>query len=44
MNVVAAVQVPKVKDASDPVAVTLIRLHKHIEVIEIAVVNALEDK
>ncbi len=42
MDVVATVHVPEVKDARNPVAVALIRLHKHIEVIEVTVVNALE--
>lgn len=44
MDVVAAVHVPEVKDARDHVAITFIRLHEYIEVIEVAMVNALEKK
>lgn len=44
MYVVATVHVPKVEDARNPVAVTLIRLHENVEVIEVTMVNALEKK
>jgi len=43
MDVVAAVHVPKVKDARNPMAaISLVRLYEHIEVIEVTVVYALE--
>ena len=44
MDVVASVHVSKVEDARNPVAVSLIGLHKNIEVIEVTVVNALKKK
>lgn len=44
MDVVASVHVSKVKDARNPVAISLIGLHKNIEVIKVTVVNALERK
>lgn len=44
MYVVASVHVSKVKDARNPVAISLIGLHKNIEVIKVTVVNALEKK
>ena len=44
MDVVASVHVSKIEDARNPVAVSLVRLHKNIEVIEVTVVNALEKK
>lgn len=44
VNKVAAVHVPEVKDASYVVAIVPIRLHEHIEVIEVTVVYALEKK
>lgn len=44
MDVVASVHVSKVKDARNPVAISLIGLHKNIEVIKVTVVNALEKK
>lgn len=43
MDVVAIVHVPKVKDARNLVITVLISLHKHIEVIEVTVINALKE-
>lgn len=40
VNKVAAVRVPKVKDAGDLVIVVLVKLHQHVEVIEVTVIYA----